>query len=267
MSTGQTDESKQSSSFSHRYTREDLLSLCTPSEAPTCYSAPDFLLVQFQLPCLHPAQSFTHSLGADLNSRPNVKEKRPEGMPDWHRGKAQKAVYFHPAQAATLSPLPKKEVRPLRIVLSTGSRNVPSDLQLPDTALVRCDAIDNGDPHPKLNPDAQPWQSSFMDPRLPRYHVALLQEKTQRGDPFSSILLESGIVDQAGFVSLPSNSRASERTWYYRDPQGLVQGPFSSVEMFNWNAAGYFPVDLLVASASKTGFRPLAAYVKRGLVV
>lgn len=267
MSTGHTDESKQPSSIPLRYTRERLLSLYAASEAPICFPVPDSLLTEFQPPCLHPAQSFTHSLGTDLNSRPNAKEKRPEGMPDWHRGKAQKAVYFHPAQAATLSPQPKKEARPLRVVLSTGSRNVPSDLQLQDTALVRCDELDNDDSHPKLNPDAQPWQSSYVDPRFPRYHVALLQEKTQRGDPFSSILLESGIVDQAGFVSLPSNSKASERTWYYRDPQGLVQGPFSSVEMFNWNAAGYFPVDLLVASASKTGFRPLATYMRRGGLV
>lgn len=262
MSIGQTDESKQSIPL--RYTRRDLLRLYAASEVPPYFSAPEYLLSQLQSPCLHPAQSFTHSLGADINSRPNIKEKRPEGMPDWHRGKAQKAVYFQPAQAAPLSPQPKREVRPLRVVLSTGSRNVPSDLQLPDTALVRCDAVDNGDDsRPKLNPDAQPWHSSYTDPRFPRYHVALLQEKNQRGDPFSSILLESGVVDQAGFVSLPSNSRASEKTWYYRDPQGLVQGPFSSVEMFNWNAAGYFPVDLLVASANKTSFRPLVAYMRR----
>lgn len=34
--------------------------------------------------------------------------------------------------------------------------------------------------------------------------------------------------------------------WLYRDPQGKIQGPFSSNEMFDWYANGYFTVDLLV---------------------
>lgn len=34
--------------------------------------------------------------------------------------------------------------------------------------------------------------------------------------------------------------------WYYQDPQGDLQGPFSSSEMAEWFRAGYFTVTLLV---------------------
>lgn len=34
--------------------------------------------------------------------------------------------------------------------------------------------------------------------------------------------------------------------WYYQDPQGDLQGPFSSTEMAEWFQAGYFSTNLLV---------------------
>lgn len=40
--------------------------------------------------------------------------------------------------------------------------------------------------------------------------------------------------------------------WYYRDPQGRVQGPFSVTSLKRWNDANYFPPDFKVW---KTGQR------------
>ena len=37
--------------------------------------------------------------------------------------------------------------------------------------------------------------------------------------------------------------------WYYKDPMGKGQGPFSSSDMFGWYKAGYFPGDLMVRRA------------------
>lgn len=256
MSTGQTDES-DSCRTPLRYSRSELLRMYGRSDHPPALLVPDYLLAPAHPPCLDPAQPFTHNLGANLNSRPVVKDKRPEGMPDWQRSKPHKAVYFHPPKAAPLPAPVTSSTRPLRVVLNTDSRNVPTDLKLPNTAVIFPENTRS-----RLNPDAESWKCQ-VDTQYPRYHIALLQEKTLSGDPFSSILLESGIVDSTGFVSLPSYSRASERTWFYRDPQGLIQGPFSAIEMFNWHAAGYFPLDLPVAFNTNTTFRPLTSYLRR----
>ncbi|KAJ2387566.1 kinesin-like protein, partial [Coemansia sp. RSA 2559] len=38
--------------------------------------------------------------------------------------------------------------------------------------------------------------------------------------------------------------RAEQLKWWYRDPQGELQGPFSTSHMQEWHALGYFPADL-----------------------
>jgi hypothetical protein len=34
--------------------------------------------------------------------------------------------------------------------------------------------------------------------------------------------------------------------WYYKDPNGQIQGPFSSRDMGDWSELGYFKDDLLI---------------------
>ena len=34
------------------------------------------------------------------------------------------------------------------------------------------------------------------------------------------------------------------RVWQYLDPQGLIQGKFTGIEMNSWMNAGYFSADL-----------------------
>ena len=45
--------------------------------------------------------------------------------------------------------------------------------------------------------------------------------------------------------------------WFYRDPQGTVQGPFTHNEMYDWFVNGYFSMDLLVRRGSDTNFSKL----------
>ncbi|CAN8276967.1 unnamed protein product [Cochlearia groenlandica] len=47
---------------------------------------------------------------------------------------------------------------------------------------------------------------------------------------------------------LPSSPE--ELSLYYKDPQGLIQGPFSGSDIIGWFEAGYFGIDLLVRLAS-----------------
>lgn len=45
--------------------------------------------------------------------------------------------------------------------------------------------------------------------------------------------------------------------WLYKDPQGEIQGPFSSSDMKKWYETGYFTMDLMVRRACDVVFLPL----------
>jgi len=51
--------------------------------------------------------------------------------------------------------------------------------------------------------------------------------------------------------------------WEYRDPQGVVQGPFSGLEMHDWFKGGYFPQDLHVKRVEDPEFEPLSQLIRR----
>ncbi|XP_041918277.1 GRB10-interacting GYF protein 2 isoform X3 [Alosa sapidissima] len=50
--------------------------------------------------------------------------------------------------------------------------------------------------------------------------------------------------------------------WFYKDPQGEVQGPFSNQEMTEWFQAGYFTMTLLVKRGCDEVFQPLGEIIK-----
>uniref|UniRef100_A0A8C8CCS0 GYF domain-containing protein n=1 Tax=Oncorhynchus tshawytscha TaxID=74940 RepID=A0A8C8CCS0_ONCTS len=61
--------------------------------------------------------------------------------------------------------------------------------------------------------------------------------------------------------ALPLSHEAAMK-WFYKDPQGEVQGPFSTVEMCEWFQAGYFTMTLLVKRGCDEGFQPLGDVIK-----
>ncbi|KAJ2859920.1 kinesin-like protein, partial [Coemansia aciculifera] len=56
---------------------------------------------------------------------------------------------------------------------------------------------------------------------------------------------------------------AEQIKWWYRDPQGSVQGPFSASHMQEWLAGGYFPSDLQVCYEGGSSFEPLGTMITR----
>ncbi|XP_054824189.1 zinc finger CCCH domain-containing protein 44-like [Prosopis cineraria] len=44
----------------------------------------------------------------------------------------------------------------------------------------------------------------------------------------------------------PFNDLATDKIWHYRDPAGKIQGPFSMLLLYKWNAKGHFPPDLRI---------------------
>mmetsp|Transcript_19086 Transcript_19086/g.19096 ORF Transcript_19086/g.19096 Transcript_19086/m.19096 type:complete len:150 (+) Transcript_19086:667-1116(+) len=85
----------------------------------------------------------------------------------------------------------------------------------------------------------------------------------QEGNPFAAIIYENSTVDEQQRVIPIPNSIAYEKVWYYKDPRQTVQGPFSTIEMFNWSSAGYFDSNLMIAHSNASHFAPLLYYTLR----
>lgn len=87
--------------------------------------------------------------------------------------------------------------------------------------------------------------------------VAYLQDSALDDERLTSKLQEH----RAKGVSVPLVHEAMQK-WYYKDPQGEVQGPFNNQEMAEWFQAGYFTMSLLVKRACDESFQPLGDIMK-----
>lgn len=83
--------------------------------------------------------------------------------------------------------------------------------------------------------------------------VASLQDSSLEEDGFSS--------RSHSAAALPLSHEAAMK-WFYKDPQGEIQGPFSTQEMAEWCQAGYFTMSLLVKRGCDEGFQPLGEVIK-----
>uniref|UniRef100_A0A8P4G8T4 GYF domain-containing protein n=1 Tax=Dicentrarchus labrax TaxID=13489 RepID=A0A8P4G8T4_DICLA len=83
--------------------------------------------------------------------------------------------------------------------------------------------------------------------------------------------LQDGVVDDDRLTAktsekpkpagLPLTHEAALK-WFYKDPQGEIQGPFSNQEMTEWFQAGYFTMSLLVKRGCDEIFQPLGDIMK-----
>ncbi|XP_057713304.1 GRB10-interacting GYF protein 2 isoform X1 [Corythoichthys intestinalis] len=83
--------------------------------------------------------------------------------------------------------------------------------------------------------------------------------------------LQDGVVDddrltaktpeKAKPAGLPLTHKAALK-WFYKDPQGEIQGPFSNQEMAEWFQAGYFTMSLLVKRGCDDIFQALGEMMK-----
>ncbi|XP_066202425.1 GRB10-interacting GYF protein 2 isoform X2 [Saccopteryx leptura] len=87
--------------------------------------------------------------------------------------------------------------------------------------------------------------------------VAYLQDSALDDERLASKLQEH----RAKGIPVPSLHEAMQK-WYYKDPQGEIQGPFNNQEMAEWFQAGYFTMSLLVKRACDESFQPLGDIMK-----
>ncbi|XP_055723136.1 GRB10-interacting GYF protein 2-like isoform X3 [Salvelinus fontinalis] len=103
-----------------------------------------------------------------------------------------------------------------------------------------------------------PHHTMVEDERLKHFEqeaekmVAYLQDSDDR------LTAKSSAPKPAG---LPLTHEAALK-WFYKDPQGEMQGPFSNPEMTEWFQAGYFTMTLLVKRGCDEVFQPLGEIIK-----
>lgn len=72
--------------------------------------------------------------------------------------------------------------------------------------------------------------------------VSLRDEKPP-GVLSAATVVSKTVIDSSG---VSQSTSVMQEKWYYRDPQGEVQGPFLASEMSEWYKQGYFAPNLLV---------------------
>ncbi|XP_061492447.1 GRB10-interacting GYF protein 2 isoform X2 [Rhineura floridana] len=87
--------------------------------------------------------------------------------------------------------------------------------------------------------------------------VAYLQDSALDDERLAAKLQEQRVKG----TSVPLLHEAMQK-WFYKDPQGEIQGPFSNQEMTEWFQAGYFTMSLLVKRACDESFQQLGDIMK-----
>ncbi|KAG5923235.1 hypothetical protein E4U61_004041 [Claviceps capensis] len=95
------------------------------------------------------------------------------------------------------------------------------------------------------------------------------QQQGGSGGPQSYTPVTGGLSFGAGQPAAdhPSQTRQmvmpDRMRWVYLDPQGLVQGPFTGLEMNDWYKANFFTPDLRVKKVEDPEFEPLGQLIRR----
>lgn len=109
-------------------------------------------------------------------------------------------------------------------------------------------------PQPKItNPPPHPHPPPQHQPPIAVHHMEKMVEN------FVAHLI---MDDDAGSATNSKAPVAPLIEWFYRDPQGDTQGPFSSNDMSEWYKAGYFQENLMVRRSIDNTFTPLGHLVK-----
>ena len=87
-----------------------------------------------------------------------------------------------------------------------------------------------------------------------------MSHRTQ-GNPFAKELIDFGQLSNNVLYLVPY-TKPFEKIWFYNDLEGNMHGPFSSIEMFNWTARGFFPANLQISLSNKGPFIGMDVYTE-----
>ncbi|XP_057189251.1 GRB10-interacting GYF protein 2 isoform X6 [Triplophysa rosa] len=95
-----------------------------------------------------------------------------------------------------------------------------------------------------------------------------LKHFEQEAEKMVAYLQDGGVDDERLAAKLVPKPTALHTTheaafkWFYKDPQGEIQGPFKNQEMSEWFQAGYFTMTLQVKRGCDEMFQPLGDIMK-----
>ncbi|XP_074924695.1 GRB10-interacting GYF protein 2 isoform X3 [Chelonoidis abingdonii] len=162
-------------------------------------------------------------------------------------------------------------------VPSRGEDLTPAVQPLPQISPATVSPVHLSPPLSNTNPALKPLQTSVSAapgmgniPADPDDEEGL-KHLEQQAEKMVAYLQDSALDDErlaaklqehrAKGSSMPLLHEAMQK-WYYKDPQGEIQGPFSNQEMAEWFQAGYFTMSLLVKRVCDENFQPLGDIMK-----
>ncbi|XP_013767944.1 GRB10-interacting GYF protein 2 isoform X2 [Pundamilia nyererei] len=241
----------------------------TETEAKREADRKELARVPEEAPPVPPTVSEPHSpaqsLSPNLPSRTEDPERPAERQPPLELPPEPCKVPVHvPMSNSILESLPMTHISTTLIEVSAPSPTLHIPQQKPIEVSV-----------PMNNP--LPFPSNIMSPFGRPNTVSHdtdedegLKHFEQEAEKMVAYLQDSGVDDDrlAAKTSekpkpagLPLTHEAALK-WFYKDPQGEIQGPFSNHEMTEWFQAGYFTMNLLVKRGCDEVFQPLGEIVK-----
>lgn len=226
-----------------KYTREAVLSVSsTPQPIELPESLGVLLLKSPAAPSLSAAAPFTHSLGEEINSRkPFTKERKFEKIPEWfdedaplgHKEEEEKFA----EESAKIDLFVEGKLKEHTAQEEPPEWDEPGGDDFKYTAFLK-----------------------EKQPQVAAYNYQLVSHHRALGSLFAKALLELGRPHN-GLLYIYPESDAYTKCWFYKDPDANTQGPFSVVEMFNWEMRGCFPPDLLVSlGGPRSNYVPLSCF-------
>ncbi|XP_076179792.1 GIGYF family protein Gyf isoform X2 [Ptiloglossa arizonensis] len=140
------------------------------------------------------------------------------------------------------------EVTTVDPITPTTKRQVPLQTE-PQKTIVHCPGTENARQKSDDDLDRMKEEANALVAKL------MADEENHREKTAS---VPPSIGNQSSTV--PSTN--GQEKWFYRDPQGEVQGPFLASEMAEWCKAGYFTVGLMVRRTCDERYTTLGELMK-----
>lgn len=221
-----------------KYTKETMLQKFSDN-APK-FELTDELNKVFSSQTLKPLLATTHPLPSVSNSR-KLQKKQKQKVPEWH------------FQGADLT-IPGISIEP-------GVKNLPlsalkEEFSQIDELFEKKIKEENSEKEEELPQWDDPSGPTEFIP-IVRYPSELVYSYLEKGSPFAAEISDYSELDTYGGLTPLPYSKPFQKHWFYKDPHKNTQGPFCSIEMFNWSVGGYFPENLQLALNNCNSFLPL----------
>ncbi|XP_066508555.1 GRB10-interacting GYF protein 2-like isoform X3 [Hoplias malabaricus] len=180
------------------------------------------------------------------------------------------------------TPLPNCIVEAISIPHTTNTLSTHTDLPSPSPSVLPLQPVAPQPQQPKpvevpvVVPAPLPFKSIIAPIDQPSAMLPDTDEDEglkhfeQEAEKMVAYLHDGGVDDERLIAKSAERSKSAgvplsheaALKWFYKDPQGEIQGPFSNHEMSEWFQAGYFTMTLLVKRGCDEGFHPLGEIFK-----